>query len=136
MLMVSSVVMSLEDLFEPFSLGIGGGELPFPGGVTERRDLLEVRDGVRYGVSCGVGSEVAAGPLRYSSSVSQAPILTDEAFQVQVRVVDVIKIAHYRMGHQATAPSRQTGGRFGASHAARRRAVACNCAGPCTCNLE
>ena len=81
MLMVSSVVISFDDRLEclsPRSLGNGGGDVPFPGGVTDRRDLLdarELREGVRYGVSCGVGSDVAAGPLRYSSSVSQTAML-------------------------------------------------------------
>ena len=83
MLIVSSIDMSREDLLEPLSVGMGGGELPFLGGVTERRDLLEAIEGVRYGVSCGVGSDVAAGPLRYSSSVSQAPILMDCIYRVR-----------------------------------------------------
>ena len=78
--MVSSIVMSLEDLFPclslPRSLGRGGGEVLLPGGVTDRRDLLEVLDGVLYGVSTGVGNETAAGLPRYSSSVSHAGIVT------------------------------------------------------------
>lgn len=84
MLIVSSVAKSLEDRFELLSVlsvlsvfGIGGGEMPFRGGVTERRDLLEVRDGVRYGVSVGVGKAAAAAIScpSISSSVSQAPML-------------------------------------------------------------
>lgn len=41
----------------------------------ERRDILDAPDGVRYGVSCGVGKDVAAGPLKYSSSLSQSAIV-------------------------------------------------------------
>ena len=61
----------------------GGGEelLPaFPGGVTDRRDRREVRDGVLYGVSAGVGRAGKAGigtmtgPVD-SSSVSQGFIV-------------------------------------------------------------
>lgn len=75
MLIVSSVVTSFEDL-----LSLGGGDDPFPGGVADLRDLLEPRErsrdlfepreGVRYGVSCGVGREAAAVGPPYSSSVS------------------------------------------------------------------
>lgn len=66
MLIVSSVVTSLDDL-----LSLGAGD-PFPGGVADLRDLLEPREGVRYGGSCGAGREAAAvGPLD-SSSVSHA----------------------------------------------------------------
>lgn len=42
----------------------------------DRRDILDAADGVRYGVSCGVGKDVAAGPLRYSSSLSQSAIVS------------------------------------------------------------
>jgi hypothetical protein len=76
-LIVSSVVISREDLLSP---GIGGGEelLPaFPGGVTERLDFRELRetflDGVRYGVSAGVGSD-PTGPVD-SSSVSHTAMM-------------------------------------------------------------
>lgn len=83
-LIVSSLLTSLEDLLEPRSLpppGSGGGDLllPDPGGVAERldfRELLETfLDGVRYGVSAGVGSD-AAGPGD-SSSVSHIAIVAD-----------------------------------------------------------
>lgn len=75
MLTFSSVLTSREDLFEPFlSLGRGGGE-ELLGGVFDRRDFLELRDGVRYGVSAGVGSDTTAGVLS-SSSVSQAAMVT------------------------------------------------------------
>lgn len=54
MLMVSSIVMSLEERFELLSVlsvlsvpGIGGGEWPLRGGVVEREDFLDLRDGVR-----------------------------------------------------------------------------------------
>jgi hypothetical protein len=75
--------MSREDLLELFSVGNGGGDELFPGGVTDRlmdrRDfleLLEARDGVRYGVSAGVGSDTtaAAGELD-SSSVSHTAMV-------------------------------------------------------------
>lgn len=80
--MVSSCARSLDDLFDPFSfvLGIGGGDARSAGGVTERRDLLdlldldELRDDVWYGASLGVGRAWAAGPLD-SSSVSQIAML-------------------------------------------------------------
>lgn len=75
--MLSSLVMFLEDRFELFSLGTGGGEglfLPF-GGVTERRDFLELRDGVLCGVSRGVGRAVAVTGPPCSSSVSQTAML-------------------------------------------------------------
>lgn len=49
--MLSSVVTSRDERLDAMSLGRGGGETPFPGGVTERRDFLDVREGVRYGVS-------------------------------------------------------------------------------------
>jgi hypothetical protein len=81
MLMVSSVEISLDDLLSMRSLdGIGGGDDPCPGGVADLRDLLELRrEGVRYGVSCGVGREAAAvGPL-YSSSVSHMAMLKAKA---------------------------------------------------------
>jgi hypothetical protein len=72
--MLSSVLTSLDDLFDPFrSLGIGAGDELF-GGVAERRDFLELRDGVRYGVSAGVGSDTTAGVL-HSSSVSHAAMM-------------------------------------------------------------
>lgn len=68
---------------EPLSDGKGGGDELFPGGVTDRfidrRDfleLLEVRDGDRYGVSAGVGSDTMAGEL-HSSSVSQTAMVND-----------------------------------------------------------
>ena len=73
--MVSSTAMSFEDRFGFFSLK-GGGEGPVGGGVMERRDLLEGPDGVRYGVPRGGGKGVAAGPLKYSSSVSQSGMVT------------------------------------------------------------
>jgi hypothetical protein len=47
MLMVSSGGIFRDDLLEPISLGNGGGEASFPGGVTERRDLFDVLEGVR-----------------------------------------------------------------------------------------
>lgn len=84
MLMVSSVARSLDERFELLSVlsvlsvfGSGGGEVLGRGGVTDRRDLLEFRDGVRYGVSVGVGKAAAAamrGPS-ISSSVSHTAIL-------------------------------------------------------------
>jgi hypothetical protein len=82
MLILSSLLTSLEDLLELRSVlspGRGGGELLlpfFPGGVTDLRDLRELRDtlreSARYGVSAGVGS--ATGPVD-SSSVSHTAIL-------------------------------------------------------------
>jgi len=81
--MCSSVLTSLEDLFDPLSAlspFAGGGErlLFFLSvGVVERRDLREPRDTlrerVRRGVSMGVGSD-PTGPGD-SSSVSHAPIM-------------------------------------------------------------
>ena len=66
--------MSLEDRFallpEISPGGSGGGDEEIAGGVAERRDLLELREGVLYGVSDGVGSEAAAAVLHSSSSVS------------------------------------------------------------------
>lgn len=44
------------------------------GGVADRRDFLELRDGVRYGVSAGVGSDTTAGVL-HSSSVSHTAMV-------------------------------------------------------------
>jgi len=81
--MLSSLLTSREDRLEPLSLrlpGSGGGDelLPFfPGGVTERldlRELREFRDGVRYGVSAGVGND-PTGPVD-SSSVSHTAIMS------------------------------------------------------------
>lgn len=72
MLTVSSVVISLDDL-----LSLGGGDDPFPGGVADLRDLRDLLDpleGVRYGISCGVGSEAAVGGPPSSSSVSHTAI--------------------------------------------------------------
>lgn len=66
-------------------MGIGGGDELFPGGVTDRlvdrRDfleLLEALDGVRYGVSVGVGSDTiaVAGEL-LSTSVSHTAMVND-----------------------------------------------------------
>ncbi len=75
MLTLSSVLTSRDDLFEPFlSLGSGGGD-ELLGGVADRRDFLELRDGVRYGVSAGVGSDTTAGVL-HSSSVSHTVMVT------------------------------------------------------------
>lgn len=48
----------------------------------ERRDILEAADGVLYGVSCGVGKEIAAGPLKYSSSLSQLVMLSHSVVAV------------------------------------------------------
>ena len=66
--------MSLEARFplrpEMSPGGSGGGDDERAGGVAERRDLLEFREGVLYGVSDGVGSEAAAAVLHNSSSVS------------------------------------------------------------------
>ena len=84
MLMLSSLLTSREDRLEPLSLrllGSGGGDelvplFRFPGGVTERldlRELRELREGVRYGVSAGVGSD-PTGPVD-SSSVSHTAIM-------------------------------------------------------------
>lgn len=74
--MLSSVLTSLEDLFDPFlSLCRGGGE-ELLGGVADRRDFLELRDGVRYGVSAGVGSDIMAGVL-HSSSVSHTAMMRE-----------------------------------------------------------
>ena len=75
---MSSVATSRDSRFECLSFlspCIGGGEGPFGGGVIERRDILDAPDGVLYGVSCGVGKDVAAGPLKYSSSLSQSAIV-------------------------------------------------------------
>lgn len=72
MLIFSSFPTSFEDrllLFSSLSRGSGGGEEDVPGGVTERRDFLELREGVRYGVLLGVGNDAAAA-LFISSSVS------------------------------------------------------------------
>lgn len=44
------------------------------GGVADRRDFLELRDGVRYGVSAGVGRDTTAGVL-HSSSVSHTAMV-------------------------------------------------------------
>jgi hypothetical protein len=75
MLTLSSVLTSRDDLLEPFlSLGSGGGD-ELLGGVADRRDFLEFRDGVRYGVSAGVGSDTTAGVLD-SSSVSHTAMVT------------------------------------------------------------
>jgi hypothetical protein len=52
-----------------FSVGNSGGGKGTPGGVTDRRDFLEVRDGVRYGVPAGVGKAATAALLSSSSSV-------------------------------------------------------------------
>lgn len=78
MLIVSSVVISFDDL-----LSLGGGDDPFAGGVADLRDLLEARDGVRYGVSCGVGREAAAevGGPPSSSSVSHTAMLDRQVVQ-------------------------------------------------------
>lgn len=85
MLIVSSIVMSLDDLL---SLdGNGGDDESFPGGVTERRDLRELFDGVRYGVSCGVGREAAADGRLYSSSVSHTAILVFFRWQLLLLAV-------------------------------------------------
>ncbi|KAL1848733.1 hypothetical protein VTK73DRAFT_10065 [Phialemonium thermophilum] len=76
MLMFSSWLASLEDRLDPLSLGMGGGDELGAGGVTDRRDdLREVRDGVLYGVSAGVGSATTDGETD-SSSVSQTFILS------------------------------------------------------------
>lgn len=49
--MLSSLVISFDDdLFDPRSVRIGDEDAPF-GGVAERRDLRDVLEGVRYGVS-------------------------------------------------------------------------------------
>jgi hypothetical protein len=58
------------------SEGIGGGGDELLADVDAPcRPLLE-EEGPRYGVSSGEGNETAAGPLRYSSSVSQAGMVT------------------------------------------------------------
>jgi hypothetical protein len=57
--------------------GNGGGDDDGPGEVDFwREDRLEPREGVRYGVSVGVGREAAAAAA-YSSSVSHSFISTD-----------------------------------------------------------
>lgn len=74
---MSSVVMSFDDLleFRSFrSLCTGGGEGPLGGGVIERRDILAPRDDA-WSVSCSAVTDVDAGPLRYSSSLSQSVIV-------------------------------------------------------------
>lgn len=93
MLMVSSKARSLEDLFELLSVlsvlsvpGNGGGEVEGRGGVADRRDFFEfrdgvrdeVRDGVRYGVSAGVGNAAAECEIgaSVSSSVSHKAMLS------------------------------------------------------------
>jgi hypothetical protein len=85
MLMLSSFARSLEDRFALLSLdGIGGGDELFPpGGVMDLLEVFEFRDGVLYGVSWGVGSDPAAGPL-YSSSVSHMTIVNPGPCQAQV----------------------------------------------------
>ena len=78
MLIDSSVVISFDNL-----LSLGGGDGPFAGGVADLRDLLEPRDGVRKGVSCGVGREAAAGVPPSSSSVSHTAMLKQTAVEHQ-----------------------------------------------------
>jgi hypothetical protein len=73
-LMPSSVDTSRDDRLDPLSPFSGGGDELFPGGVTDRRDFLEFRDGVLYGVSFGVGSDATKGALD-SSSVSQTTMV-------------------------------------------------------------
>lgn len=83
-LIFSSFVTSLEDLFDPFSeilsVGSGGGDrlLPFlPGGVIDLPDFREpretLRERVRRGASMGVGKDT--GPVD-SSSVSHAAMVS------------------------------------------------------------
>lgn len=55
-----------------------GGDEEGPGEIDFwREDLLELREGVLYGVSFGVGREAAAAAA-YSSSVSQAVMMPEE----------------------------------------------------------
>jgi hypothetical protein len=55
--------------------GRGGGDEDGPGDTDFwREDRLELREGVLYGVSVGVGREAAAAAA-YSSSVSHAPAI-------------------------------------------------------------
>ena len=68
---LSSLVTSLDP-----RLPGGRGDEDGPGDVDFcREDRLELLEGVLYGVSVGVGNEAAAAAA-YSSSVSQAVILT------------------------------------------------------------
>jgi hypothetical protein len=76
--MFSSRAISLETcfiFFSTLSVGKAGGEKEaMPGGVTDRRDFLDVREGVLYGVPAGVGSDATAALLS-SFSVSQTAIV-------------------------------------------------------------